>query len=139
MPVVDASVWVALFKEDEAGHAECRTWLNDQIDAGSVFSIPSIALPEVAAAIARGVGNDLLARQAAELLRERSLTEIHTVDEQLATRASEVARQARIRGCDAVYVALAAKLHKPLVTLDGQQGERGASVVDVQSPLSQSS
>ena len=40
----------------------------------------------------------------------------------------------RIRGCDAVYVALAEALDEPLVTFDEQQAARAAGVVRVLRP-----
>jgi len=47
---------------------------------------------------------------------------------------STLAAEHRIRGCDAVYVALARQLDMPLITLDRQQLERGAAVVATRVP-----
>jgi predicted nucleic acid-binding protein len=52
----------------------------------------------------------------------------------IAERAARIAGEHRIRGCDAVYVALAEQLSEALVTLDRQQLERGAAVVAVRAP-----
>ena len=38
--------------------------------------------------------------------------------------AAELAAERQIRGCDAVYVALAQQCGATLITLDGQQRER---------------
>ncbi|MEO8084200.1 MAG: PIN domain-containing protein, partial [Ardenticatenales bacterium] len=51
------------------------------------------------------------------------------VPETLALRAAEIVGTHRIRGCDAVYVALAEQLGEPLVTLDNEQLARGGSLV----------
>ena len=52
----------------------------------------------------------------------------------LAEQAAAIAAEHRIRGCDALYVALADMLSEPLVTLDRQQLERGAAVVTTRRP-----
>jgi predicted nucleic acid-binding protein len=39
-----------------------------------------------------------------------------------------------IRGCDAIYVALAEDLGTELVTLDRQQRERGSAIVPTREP-----
>jgi len=52
----------------------------------------------------------------------------------LAERAATIAADDQIRGCDAIYVALAEQLDDHLVTLDQQQLERGAAVVTVYKP-----
>jgi len=46
------------------------------------------------------------------------------IDEALGDLAAELAARYRIRGCDAVYVALAQAKQAFLVTLDRQQRER---------------
>ncbi len=56
------------------------------------------------------------------------------VDESLGNLATEVAAAYRIRGCDAVYVALAQMKHAVLITLDGQQRERAPIQVRARTP-----
>jgi predicted nucleic acid-binding protein len=56
------------------------------------------------------------------------------VSEALAARAAKIAARQKIRGCDAVYVALAEQPEMELVTLDRQQLERGVEVVATRSP-----
>jgi hypothetical protein len=56
------------------------------------------------------------------------------VDEALGGMAAELAATHQIRGCDAVYVALAQQLAAPLVTLDGEQRQRALAVVVMQTP-----
>jgi predicted nucleic acid-binding protein len=52
----------------------------------------------------------------------------------MAERAAGIAVEHGIRGCDAVYVALAEQFGDVLVTLDRQQLERGAAVAPVREP-----
>jgi len=56
------------------------------------------------------------------------------VDAALGDLTAEIAAKQRIRGCDAVYVALAFVEQAVLVTLDGQQRERAPSGVTACSP-----
>ncbi len=134
MPVVDASVCVALFKSDEVGHEASRAWLAEAGEMEEPIVSPVILLAEVGSALGRGLGDDALARQAVSFLRVKGLVELHPVTEALAARASEIASEQHLRGCDSIYVALAKKLEMELVTLDGQQLERGALVVPTRNP-----
>ncbi len=135
MPVVDASVCVALFKADEPGHQAARAWLTESLGTGEPIVSPAILLPEVAAALARGLAMGSAAvSEAVDLLRRRTLVELFPVTEALATRAAAVAAEHRLRGADAVYVALAGLLEMPLITFDGRQVERGAAVVEIRRP-----
>jgi predicted nucleic acid-binding protein len=67
-------------------------------------------------------------------LRTSPLFELIPVTEALAVRAAEIAASERIRGCDSIYVALAAQFEMDLVTFDGQQLERGAAIVVTRTP-----
>jgi predicted nucleic acid-binding protein len=52
----------------------------------------------------------------------------------LGLRTAEVAAAYRLRGADAVYVALAEALHAPLVTWDQEQLTRLADLIPVFTP-----
>ena len=56
------------------------------------------------------------------------------VDLALGDLATEIAARQRIRGCDAVYVALARREQAILITLDDQQRERAPSSVTARTP-----
>ncbi len=134
MPVLDASVCVAIFREDEPGHATATAWLAAAILADEPIVAPVLLLAEVAGALARAVLDDRFALAATELLRSRRLLELFPVDEKLAARAAALAATLRIRGADALYVALADQLEIPLITFDRQQLERGGQVVTARRP-----
>lgn len=134
MPVVDASVCVALFKADEPGHAASRSWIEQARRANEVIAAPVIVLAELAAALSRGMSDPELAASAVAFVREEPIFQLHPVSEGMAARAAAIASRQRIRGCDSVYVALAERLGTTLVTFDGQQLERGGAVVPVQAP-----
>jgi len=134
MPVVDASVCVALFNTEDPGHAASRRWLAESQGEDEPIVAPVILLAEVAAALGRGLGDAALAQEAVRLLRGRHLVELFPVTEALAARAAEIAAEEKIRGCDALYVALARQLEMELVTEDRQQLERGAAVIATRRP-----
>src|SRR4029077_2391947 len=89
---------------------------------------------EVAAALSRGLGDAALADEAVALLREKDFVRLFPVTDALAVNAAGVASARRIRGCDAVYVALAYELGMQLVAWDGQQLERGQGLVEALKP-----
>ena len=52
----------------------------------------------------------------------------------MAERAASIAAEYQVRGCDAIYLALAEQMDDYLVTLDRQQLERGAEVAAAFKP-----
>lgn len=134
MAILDASVYVALLRATEPAHEQSWGWVQQARQRGERLLAPALLLPEVAAAISRGSQKPLLARRVAELLTRFSLIELVAVTPELAGHAASIAADHRLRGSDAVYVALAEELGQPLVTLDRQQLERGSSVVTTRAP-----
>jgi len=134
MPIIDASVCVALFNSNDPGHEASRRWVTEVGEKEEPIVSPVILLAEVAAALGRGLENEELAKEAVILLRSKRLVELFPVTETLAARAAEIAAEQRLRGCDAIYVALARQLEMELVTLDRQQRDRGAAVVATRYP-----
>jgi predicted nucleic acid-binding protein len=134
VPVVDASVYVALLREDEAGHAACRVWLDRATERGDALVAPAVLAPEVVGAISRGLADRPLAQRVAGQLLSGAIVTLEPIGPALTKRAAAVAAEHRIRGCDAIYVALAAELDDVLVTLDRQQAQRGGSAVTVIDP-----
>ena len=134
MAVIDASVYVALVNAQEQAHARSWAWLERAKAAGEPVVAPDILLAEVAAAVSRGVGDLALAHRVAQHLRRSKVVELMPVALALAERAAFIAAEHRIRGCDAVYVALADQLGDCLITLDEQQLECGAAIVDAREP-----
>jgi predicted nucleic acid-binding protein len=131
--VVDASVLVAALHPSDTGHAACIRWLRSAAGAARPASAPSIVLAEVASAVARATSDADLALRVVHALRLGWL-ELVPVTEQLATRAAEIAALHGVRGCDAVYLALAESRGDALVTLDREQLDRGTAVVHTSRP-----
>ena len=127
MAVIDANVYIALVHAHEPDHARSWTWFERALASEESIRAPVILLAEVAAAFSRGVGDHELARQVVQQLARSRTIELVPVGLTLAEHAASIAADHRIRGCDAVYVALAEQLNECLVTLDEQQLERGAA------------
>ena len=56
------------------------------------------------------------------------------MDQSLAHEAAKIAGSRRLRGADAVYVALAAACQEPLLTLDAEMLERAQGVAEALTP-----
>jgi predicted nucleic acid-binding protein len=134
MMVIDASVYVSRLQQQEAHHAESARFLEMAMSRGLPMLCPEILLPEVAAAVARGLDDAGLAQRAAAQLRALPGHRFVAVDRALSGLATRLAAECRLRGCDAVYVALAQREQARLVTWDGQQIERAATVVEILTP-----
>jgi len=134
MAVIDASVYIALIHAHEPDHVRSWTWFEHATKSEESIRAPVILLAEVAAALSRGVGDRALARQVVQQLARSRTVELVPVGLTLAERAANIAADHHIRGCDAVYVALAEQLDDYLVTLDEQQLERGAAATVTRRP-----
>jgi len=131
--VVDASVHVSALNPHEPFHPQSRDFVA-LARRGVVLVSPEILLPEVAAAVARALGNQERALRIASAIRAMEGVRLVAVTESLADQAAAVAARCRVRGCDAVYLALARETGAPLVTLDRQQLERGRAMAQTLTP-----
>jgi predicted nucleic acid-binding protein len=115
-PVLDASVFVAAISPSERHHAQARTLYESHPDA-QPYLVPSLFRVEVIAALARRGESDELLDVVDALVRS---PRFHTcvLDPSLVERTTSVARRARLRAYDAVYLALALSVGAPLYTLD---------------------
>jgi len=131
MVVIDASVWVALFNPDDAFHSLASAWFARHPEPAEAFRAPNIVLAEVGAALARNSGSAEPALEAVAAMRSQGSLVLEPISSVLADRAGVIAIERRVRGCDAIYVALAEALNLPLLTLDRQQAERAAGLIEV--------
>jgi predicted nucleic acid-binding protein len=131
---VDASVFLNAFNPYEAGHEESYRLLSLMQERAVPIVVPTLLLPEVAAAVARGRGDADLARRFANTLRQLPHLFLMPLDEALARQAADVAAEHRQRGSDAVYAAVALRFGSTLVSLDREQRERVADVIPAQRP-----
>ncbi len=132
---VDASVFLNAFNPREEGHVESHTLLARMQEHATPIITPTLLLPEVAAAIGRGHGDADLARRFSATLSQLAHLVLVSVDETLAQQAADLAAQYRLRGADAVYVAVAVRFGSILVTRDKEQRERVNDVITVRWPF----
>ena len=134
MFVVDASVWVARYVRKDEHHQICRDWLHDNLQEGVEIYEPSILLPEVAGPIARVTNMPPAGFHAALQVYALPQVSIVPIDDSLTRLSAQFAADLRLRGADAVYVALASLKSMTLITLDGEQLTRTSSVITAKRP-----
>lgn len=132
--VIDASVWVAAFLARDAQHRNVVEFLRKCVEEGLLTTIPLLALSEIAGAIARQTDDTVLAERAVTFLRAQPWIRFAPLNNPLAAEAASLAARQRLRGADAVYVALAAQRDGILVTLDREMSERAPSSVVTRTP-----
>lgn len=128
--VVDASVWVSRLVPEDEFHERVKAWLANQRERGMEFVSPSLLLAEVGGAISRRTGSPELAGKAIRQLENLPGLRLVEMDHTLSREAADLAAELGLRGADAIYVAVAARLSLPLVTLDADQRSRAAKRVD---------
>jgi predicted nucleic acid-binding protein len=116
--VLDASVFVAAISPREVHHATARR-LFDLHAADRAFVVPALFRVEVLAALARrDEPAELL--DTVDVLVSGPRFYAVALDDSLLDRTTKVARTARLRAYDAVYVALALNRRAALLTLDSE-------------------
>jgi predicted nucleic acid-binding protein len=130
--IVDASVWISSFIRGDSAFGRSRAWLKSQ--AGADLIVPSLAFVEVAGAISRVQRAPARAARLSRWLRTSSNVTVIELTDTLMIQAADIAATLRLRGADAVYVAVADDLRLPLVTLDQELQQRAASIVSVIQP-----
>jgi predicted nucleic acid-binding protein len=134
MVVIDASVYVSRMHRQEANHLESVRLLRVVAARRVPVVCPEILFPEVAAAVARGLDDTELGYRAAAHLRTLPGHRFVAVDRALSGLAARLAAGCRLRGCDAIYVALAQREGARLITWDEGQRERAVAVVETLTP-----
>jgi len=131
---LDASVFVNAFNPHEKGHAESLALLSAIQQRGDPVLVPTLLVPEIAAAVARAthdLAGALRYAMAAAALPHLTVIPLTAA---LARQAAELAATHRLRGADAVYVAVARRYGTTIVSRDDEQRTRGAAVVPCQTP-----
>jgi predicted nucleic acid-binding protein len=134
MTVTDASIWVSLFLVDDAFHAECRLWLKGKASQGEPLIAPVIVLAEVAGAVARRTGSSQFGYQAVKRIQQIPTLQLVAISAEMGEFAAEVASTYRLRGADAIYVAVAYQMQMPLVSWDQEQIVRTTGFINAFSP-----
>ena len=132
--IIDASVWVAAVLEQDAHHASTRAFIRRFVTQAQTAKVPLLAWAEIAGAVSRRTGDAHKGLQTAHTLATQTWVEGIPLDESLAHESVRLAANLRLRGADAVYVALAASLKQPLLTLDNEMLERTKGIIDAMTP-----
>src|ERR1700674_109392 len=131
---VDASVFVNAFNLHEEGHAESLQILAAIQERGDPVIVPTLLVPEIASAVARASDDGVGAMQYANATVALSHVPLVPLTPALARQASELAVTHRLRGADAVYLAVARRYGTTLVSRDDEQRTRGTAVRAWQTP-----
>ena len=134
MTVVDASVWVSSFISDDVHHATSLQWIMQQTAQGVELVIPTLALPQIAGAIARRLGSSQPATRAVSRMLALPTLRLVALDASLGQRAADIAATHRLRGADAVYVVTALANGADLVTWDTEVIRRTAGLLGALEP-----
>jgi predicted nucleic acid-binding protein len=134
MYTIDASVHVSALNPTEKHSAASQEFLALVRERRLPIFSPTLLLVEVASAVARVLDDDARAVAIALAVGELPNQRLVRLDQALAGRAIDLAAEARLRGADAVYAAVAQHYGTTLVTLDGQQLERLPGAVRVARP-----
>lgn len=131
---LDANVQVAAYLLNEPHRIPSRRFLDFALLQDVPFFCPVLILPECAAAVARATGSASEAATVLDNVRCLPTMRLIALDEPLAIRAAEIAAACRLRGADAVYVAVAERFSTTLITWDTEMLERAPAVVPTLSP-----
>jgi len=132
--VADASFWVAAFRTQDAHHDPSARLLRRMVADDIPVSSPTLALVEVAGALARRTGSQPLAESAIRYLQGQPWLTLLPLSIAFSETAARVALACSLRGADAAYVALARQESAPLITLDDEMLKRGAPAILATTP-----
>jgi len=118
---------VSSARAEEIHYHTSRRFLSQVQSQGAALFCPGLVLPECAAAIARPTGDAALGGELVALIEAMPGLQLVHLDSPLAHRAAEIAARHRLRGADAVYVAVAEALDAALITWCGDAGARCGS------------
>lgn len=128
--VVDASLWVARLVSEDAFYEPVKGWMSTRLEQEDQFLAPSFLLAEIGGAISRRT-TPALALKAIEQLQNLPGLQLVEMEHSLLQEAAQLAAELGLRGADSTYVAVAARLDIPLITLDIDQKERAAKQIKV--------
>ena len=134
MYTLDASVHINALNPAEPGSAASQACLQQLLAQRQTIFSPTLLLVELAAAAARALNNAALALELTQAVRGLPGQVWVSLDADLAAEAAQLGAEARLRGADAIYAAVARRYGATLITRDRQQLERLAALVSVMTP-----
>ena len=131
---IDASVFVNAFNPHEEGHGASLQFLAAAQEHGDPIIVPALLVPEIASAVARASDDTVGALDFANATAALPHLTLVTVTAAMARQAAELAAKHRLRGADAVYLAVARRYGTVLVSRDDEQRRRGTSIARCLTP-----
>lgn len=128
--VVDASIWVARLVSEDIFYEPVKEWMSTRLEEDDQFLAPSLLLAEIGGAISRRT-TPSLGLKAIEQVQSLPGLQLVEMENLLLQEAAQLAARLGLRGADSTYVAIAARLDLPLMTLDIDQKERAAKRIKV--------
>ncbi len=132
--VIDTSVWVSWFLNTDSNHATAVAWLNKHLQYGGSLLSPIMLVIETASGVARVTNQVALGSYAASQLYTIPFLQLFPMNQDLVNETVAIAAQYKLRGADAVFVALAKIKSVPLVSFDREQLTRSTSVITTVRP-----
>jgi predicted nucleic acid-binding protein len=109
MIVVDASVIVSNYLENDKFHQQAKKFFARLIKNKEIILLPEIVFPEIASAISRGTENPQYALDFCRELRRLFNFIFIPIDESISNLSVEIASKYFLKGADAIYVAVVYK------------------------------
>ena len=131
---IDASVFVNAFNPHEDGHAQSLKILSAIQERGDPVIVPTLLTVEVASAVARATDDSAGPLQYARATAALPHLTLVSPTPAMARHAADLAATHRLRGADAVYLAVARRYGTTLVSRDDEQRTRGSAVALCQTP-----
>jgi predicted nucleic acid-binding protein len=103
-------------------------------DSGDPIIVPTLVLPELGAAVARASGDSAGALQYLTATAALAHVTLVPLTVGMARQAAELAAGHRLRGADAIYLAVARRYGTTVVSRDEEQRARASAVVTCQPP-----
>ena len=128
--VVDASVWVARLVSEDIFYEPVKEWMATRLSEDDRFLAPSLLLAEIGGAISRRT-TPSLGLKVIEQVQNLPGLQLVEMEDSVLREAAQLAAELGLRGADSTYVAVAARLEIPLITLDVDQRERAAGRIKV--------
>ncbi|MGB8217911.1 MAG: type II toxin-antitoxin system VapC family toxin [Candidatus Methanoperedens sp.] len=134
MYCIDASVFINAEIEGEESHEYSAKLMQNLRDKGITIIVPEIVLPEISSAISRGTDDPEKALKFIKELKQIPSIVFVPIDREVSDHASKLAAEYKLRGCDAIYVAVAFIFRAKLISLDKQQIERAVEYIEAATP-----
>ena len=131
---IDTSVWASSILPNDSNHITALNWIIQYTANGGYLVAPTLLVVEIAAAVARATGNAQMGHNAIKHLYAYNPMLLLSIDQSLVNEAADIAAGFRLRGSDALFVALARQLSIPLVSFDNEQLTRPTSIITTIRP-----